>query len=100
MLLTVLSHFSVYLGESVGSWSVLCCCSQQRSVDYYQQRSVNRYTEDMSVLMMSANLLAALAALVEWLTSHTLQGIMVIKDTSHYWWTVLMHTLWRKQLCS
>jgi len=25
MLLTVLTHFSAYLMESVGSWSVLCC---------------------------------------------------------------------------
>jgi len=58
MLLTVLTHFSAYLVESVGSWSVLCCDNQQRSVKY-------RYTESMSELSMSANLLAALAALVE-----------------------------------
>ena len=92
MFLTVFAHFSAYPVETVGSWSVLCCYNQQRSVKY-------RYTENMSVLSMSANLLAALAALaalVEWLTSHILQGILVVKDTSHYWWTVPMHTLWGK----
>ena len=77
MLLTVLTHFSAYLVESVGSWSVLCCDNQQWSWKY-------RYMEDMFVLSMSANLLAALAALVECLTRHTLQGILVVKDTSHY----------------
>ena len=56
MLLTVFAHFSAYLVECVGSWSVLCCYNQQWSVKY-------RYMENMSVLSMSANLLAALAAL-------------------------------------
>jgi len=77
MLLTVFAHFSVYRVESVGSWSLLCCDNQQWSWKY-------RYMEDMSVPSMSANLLAALAALVECLTSHTLHGILVVKNTSHY----------------
>jgi len=95
MLLTVLTHFSADPVESVGSWSVLCCYNQHRSVK--EQRLMKyRYMENMTALSMSANLLAAPAALVEWLTSHTLQGILVVKETSHYWWTLPMHTLWRK----
>ena len=58
MLLTVYPHFSAYLVESVGSWSALCFDNQQMSVKY-------RYTENMTVLSMPANLLATLAALVE-----------------------------------
>jgi len=90
MLLTVFAHFSVYPVESVGSWSGLHADNQRSNHRYDTQT-------DMSVLLMSANLQAALAALVEWLTSHTLQGILVVKDTSHYWWTVPMLTLWGKQ---
>ena len=58
MLLTVLTHLSAYLVESVGTWSVFCRYNQRRLVN-------DRYMEDMSVLSMSANLLATLAALVE-----------------------------------
>ena len=58
MLLTVFAHFSAYPVESVGSWSALCFDNQQRLMKY-------RYMENMTVLSMSANLLAALAVLVE-----------------------------------
>ena len=58
MLLTVLIHLSAHPVESVGSWSVL----------YYDNQRSNHRDDtqmDMSVLSISANLLAALAALVE-----------------------------------
>ena len=58
MLLTVFPHYSAYLVETVGSWSALRFDNQHRSVKY-------RYMENMSVLLMSANLLATLAAPVE-----------------------------------
>ena len=77
MLLTVLTHLSAHPVESVGSWSVLHSDNQQSN--HRDDTQVG-----MSALSMSANLLAALAALVEWLTSHILQGILVVKDASHY----------------
>ena len=58
MLLTVFPHYSAYPVETVGSWSALCFDNQQRSGKY-------RHMENISVLSMSANLLAALAELVE-----------------------------------
>jgi len=54
----VFAHFFVYPVESVGSWSGLHADNQRSNHRYDTQM-------DMSVLLMSANLLVALAALVE-----------------------------------
>jgi len=58
MLLTMYAHFSAYPVEFAGSWTGLHADNQWSNYKYDTQK-------DISVLSMSANLLAALAALVE-----------------------------------